>query len=1379
MRKALRTQYREAHGPDWFKDPKIKAQYDRELRGQPPKGKAQPRRTSVRTRSGSNAQFDAVVQGVYESLVRKDLELPYNAPFQQDGRRLDSSLRVSERRALLSKAYAIATKQGQRHGWLRPGTQTPTARGAARSAERLAESRGRSDQDFERTIAGVRKSGYYRVVKDRSAPRSSQWVLEPSPSRGRKGYPTKKAAVAAAGRLNKKTTRRAAANPSFKRARAGWCISRGLKAFEDLFDIEWSGSRWEVRVGGDAKRVLASGNSREEVTAWLNQYLESIDETPETTEAYHVAIPLRGGKLVKRARFTGRKTVAQSLQGEYRAHRTPGGWHVLPKPPRRSNPIRVPDGEGGITSMPVDSVFERKAFAERAARQLNNEKLAGRKSRKFVAEPEREALWDAYAEAKRTKNDELYVVLDEIASRLDEGYKVNTLVELKENLLTGLLPEEQAALQSLVEPALGIYWRHVRTQRLKAPSRKSEAERASWVRKLDDERAAAGTTKGSKGGRKSKDKTRMVQPWFKGERLGEVEEVRSLQGTSRFMAYFQNRVIQMPNGRAKKLSRSQARTDLRVAWIPNKELTEKLALTRAFWETALEVLFEHLMELADKAETLGGEDEGIRELLAQLKGQGAPLFKARALLQKTSKSKSLIGEQLHNAADSYISAALAVKDAEAGREKARDAAKKAGATDKAAKKAAREAGVSMDRAVQPFLTAEQAQDAKRRQGRRLYQVYSTLNPTLFEHVRARWEAPSPEADEAARLKQELDNIEKQLQRAGLEEAKLAVLFQQSEIKALKTGEARDPDVRKLIRKHYATVEALSSSMLKVQQELAGKRPTKKPAYPMSPMPGICSSAGADIYKTRFWEKFGGGFQARKVSAGEARAEKERIAARFKVDPKKFERGGAGVRLTRSGDEVSDRAERAARTVALRRAAQALVDGLDISLTDRQVKQSLGQALKRAERGVGLTERQAVAVARHVLATDPRKLSEAAQRAVLQLASGHQLSGVSAASVRRLKALYVGRGGQLQQVEATASGIRTEAGTATVAPGAAAPKKAPRSATRSEKAEALKRLKASFRETHGSDWYNNPEIKASFDFAKAYLQNPMAHVEQVLEEAYGKAWRKNAEAKAIWEKERAKRPDLARKATSQAKKAQEQQQAWNSTVAGLARTLEKRYGKAWRKNAEAQREFALAKARYGGSPNEQWAEAVLEKAVASIATGRAVTATEKRVKESTTALRRAMRPGPSAEEIKKYTQQAKSSESAKKARRTVTVPKVDQYAREITGALKQHYKDRPADLEKALETAEEYREKVETALESTPSEQLKAAKKKAGRRAKPVPLAPITAYQRFHRYITEGVGTEELEALLAGVQAKLKAETAAKNPRGSRRSSRRARRSYRS
>ena len=128
-------------------------------------------------------QFRAVVQGVYESLVRKQKGTAYNAQFDlPGGKRLDDGLDPALKRQLLSRAYAIATRQGQKYGWLQPGTQTPTERGRSAAQQRLIDVKHAEEnrQDYERTLSAVRRSTPFRVVEEVVDGRSV-FVVQPRP----------------------------------------------------------------------------------------------------------------------------------------------------------------------------------------------------------------------------------------------------------------------------------------------------------------------------------------------------------------------------------------------------------------------------------------------------------------------------------------------------------------------------------------------------------------------------------------------------------------------------------------------------------------------------------------------------------------------------------------------------------------------------------------------------------------------------------------------------------------------------------------------------------------------------------------------------------------------------------------------------------------------------------------------------------------------------------------------------------------------------------------------------------------------------------------------------------------------------------------------
>ena len=113
-------------------------------------------------------QYQAQVQGIYESQVRDLLGVPYNTPFEDKrGNRLDEDLTKKERREILSGAFAIATSVGRRDGYLHrspdrsePYPVKPTKKGVKRIIERISHPEDlRDDQeDYEKTLKLARKN---------------------------------------------------------------------------------------------------------------------------------------------------------------------------------------------------------------------------------------------------------------------------------------------------------------------------------------------------------------------------------------------------------------------------------------------------------------------------------------------------------------------------------------------------------------------------------------------------------------------------------------------------------------------------------------------------------------------------------------------------------------------------------------------------------------------------------------------------------------------------------------------------------------------------------------------------------------------------------------------------------------------------------------------------------------------------------------------------------------------------------------------------------------------------------------------------------------------------------------------------------------------
>ena len=160
--------------------------------------KNNPKKRIVAEYDPSEAQFQAEVQGIYESLIRKHLGLRYNTAFRDpQGVRIDIKYFVpaTELREILSNAYAIATRQGQKHGRLQPGTQKATAKGKAKAKSRAKDKAhlAKNVQDYEETLQLVRKGESFRIVK-----RGQKFYVSPHQDGLRKsGYKTKASAKAA------------------------------------------------------------------------------------------------------------------------------------------------------------------------------------------------------------------------------------------------------------------------------------------------------------------------------------------------------------------------------------------------------------------------------------------------------------------------------------------------------------------------------------------------------------------------------------------------------------------------------------------------------------------------------------------------------------------------------------------------------------------------------------------------------------------------------------------------------------------------------------------------------------------------------------------------------------------------------------------------------------------------------------------------------------------------------------------------------------------------------------------------------------------------------------------------------------------------------
>jgi hypothetical protein len=142
-----------------------------------------PAQNGIEIWNPDNVQFQATVQGVYESLIKEHVGMPNSAPFKDaQGVRLDLKIWVpqDEIQELLGQAFAIATASGQKNGYLRKGTQLPTKKGKEASAKRLKnKAKAKENEiDYEITLALSRETNPFRIVQ-KGKGKKTRYVVMP------------------------------------------------------------------------------------------------------------------------------------------------------------------------------------------------------------------------------------------------------------------------------------------------------------------------------------------------------------------------------------------------------------------------------------------------------------------------------------------------------------------------------------------------------------------------------------------------------------------------------------------------------------------------------------------------------------------------------------------------------------------------------------------------------------------------------------------------------------------------------------------------------------------------------------------------------------------------------------------------------------------------------------------------------------------------------------------------------------------------------------------------------------------------------------------------------------------------------------------------
>ena len=146
----------------------------------------------------------------------------YYDPAREQFRRQQMAIYESQKERGLSdkeawqSSWAIATRVGQKHGWLKKGTQEPTAKGRRGAKEKLKSGDAWAKrQKYELELSRRRKSGKHRVVPQRQG-KQTRYYVQPG-GRYFYGKGAKKRAEALRDELNgvkMRGRKRKAANPS-------------------------------------------------------------------------------------------------------------------------------------------------------------------------------------------------------------------------------------------------------------------------------------------------------------------------------------------------------------------------------------------------------------------------------------------------------------------------------------------------------------------------------------------------------------------------------------------------------------------------------------------------------------------------------------------------------------------------------------------------------------------------------------------------------------------------------------------------------------------------------------------------------------------------------------------------------------------------------------------------------------------------------------------------------------------------------------------------------------------------------------------------------------------------------------------------------------
>lgn len=244
-----------------------------------------PRRGKVvghRPKGMVDVQFADVewVERRQESNLRRGNPYPdTKKPSKEQFRRQQMAIYQSQKERGLSddeawaSSFAIATGVGQKHGWLKPGTQEPTAKGRRGSKQKLkTPDAWAKEQQYELALGRHRKSGKFRMVPKRHGSQLRYYV-QPG-GRYFHGKGAKKRAEALRNDLNgvSMPKRRAmAANPKTSKGDVAW-----LKYTLHMDEADMTGMAFED-IGSNKMKVYETYN--------LPEYMEMFSTPKIMTKA--------------------------------------------------------------------------------------------------------------------------------------------------------------------------------------------------------------------------------------------------------------------------------------------------------------------------------------------------------------------------------------------------------------------------------------------------------------------------------------------------------------------------------------------------------------------------------------------------------------------------------------------------------------------------------------------------------------------------------------------------------------------------------------------------------------------------------------------------------------------------------------------------------------------------------------------------------------------------------------------------------------------------------------------------------------------------------------------------------------------------------------